>query len=89
MYESDEPGAAAWADWADWAGGLGESAPGGAPKQRGRRGSYSSAEGRVAGRVEKFDRRPIEPFELYTSEFGQNSGQNSGKILTFLQKILK
>ena len=24
-------------------------------------------------RVERFDRRPIEPFELFTSEFGQNS----------------
>ena len=24
-------------------------------------------------RVEGFDRRPIEPFELFTSEFGQNS----------------
>ena len=45
---------------------------------------------RAAGtRVERFDRRPIEPFELFTSEFGQNSCQNSGKILTFLQKILK
>ena len=40
-------------------------------------------------RVERFDRRPIEPFELFTSEVGQNSCQNSGKILTFLQKILK
>ena len=27
----------------------------------------------VSLRVERFDRRPIEPFELFTSEFGQNS----------------
>ena len=28
-------------------------------------------------RVERFDRRPIEPFELFTSEFGQNSVRTS------------
>ena len=28
--------------------------------------------------VERFDRRGIEPFELFTSEFGQNSFKNSG-----------
>ena len=43
----------------------------------------------VGCRVERFDRRPIELFELFTSEFRQNSCQNSGKIITFLQKILK
>ena len=37
----------------------------------------------VPHRVERFDRRPIEPFELFTSEFGQNSvriQENSSRI---------
>ena len=37
----------------------------------------------VDNRVERFDRRPIEPFELFTSEFGQNSvriQENSSRI---------
>ena len=40
-------------------------------------------------RVERFDRRPIEPFELFTSEFGQNSvriQENSSRIF---RKFLK
>ena len=41
--------------------------------------------------VERFDRRPIEPFELFTSEFGQNSvriQENSSKIFRkFLKKV--
>ena len=43
----------------------------------------------VSLRVERFDRRPIEPFELFTSEFGQNSvriQENSSKIF---RKFLK
>ena len=43
----------------------------------------------TASRVERFDRRPIEPFELFTSEFGQNSvriQENSSKIF---RKFLK
>ena len=40
----------------------------------------------VPHRVERFDRRPIEPFELFTSEFGQNSCQNSGKFSHFFRK---
>ena len=39
--------------------------------------------------VERFDRRPIEPFELFTSEFGQNSvriQENSSRIF---RKFLK
>ena len=43
----------------------------------------------AADRVERFDRRPIEPFELFTSEFGQNSvriQENSSKIF---RKFLK
>ena len=43
----------------------------------------------VLARVRKFDRRPIELFELFTAEFGQSFCQDSGKILTFLQKILE
>ena len=44
---------------------------------------------RVNARVERFDRRPIEPFELFTSEFGQNSvriQENSSRIF---RKFLK
>ena len=43
----------------------------------------------VWARAERFDRRPIEPFELFTSEFGQNSvriQENSSKIF---RKFLK
>ena len=43
----------------------------------------------LAARVERFDRRPIEPFELFTSEFGQNSvriQENSSRIF---RKFLK
>ena len=40
---------------------------------------------RVSARVERFDRRPIEPFELFISEFGQNSVRIQ-EIFFFKQK---
>ena len=40
-------------------------------------------------RVERFDRRPIEPFELFTSEFGQNSVRIQENSSTIFRKFLK
>ena len=45
-----------------------------------------SARSAISNRVERFDRRPIEPFELFTSEFGQNLCQDSGKFSKFFRK---
>ena len=41
-------------------------------------------------RVERFDRRPIEPFEFFTSEFGQNAvriQENSSKKIQKISEI--
>ena len=46
-------------------------------------GAVTDCGGGVYAWVERFDRRPIEPFELFTSEFGQNSvriQENSSRI---------
>ena len=40
-------------------------------------------------RVERFDRRPIEPFELFTSEFGQNSVRIQENLSRIFRKFLK
>ena len=43
-----------------------------APAQRANRTDRGGRPRTVLPRVERFDRRGIEPFELFTSEFGQN-----------------
>jgi hypothetical protein len=62
-------------------------------EEHGRRSlSARDLTGTVYGRVERFDRRPIEPFELFTSEFGQNSvriQENSSKIFRKFRKFEK
>ena len=63
----------------------------GRSRELGARGEQqeAAAQDRVQVRVERFDRRPIEPFELFTSEFGQNSvriQENSSRIF---RKFLK
>jgi hypothetical protein len=40
-------------------------------------------------RVERFDRRPIEPFELFTAEFGQNYVRIQENSSKFFRKLLK
>ena len=65
----------------------GAQRPAPAPRSSGETGSVLSMAGPL--RVERFGRRPIEPFELFTSEFGQNSvriQENSSKIF---RKFLK
>ena len=48
---------------------------------------------RLLRKVERFDRRPIEPFELFTSEFGQNNSvriqENSSKTFRNFLKFEK
>ena len=53
------------------AGGAAYGAPGAASSSS---ASSSDAEEEEGALVERFDRRGIEPFELFRSEFGQNSG---------------
>ena len=53
------------------------------------RRAIASAELPIQVRVERFDRRPIEPFELFTSEFGQNSVRIQENSSTIFRKILK
>ena len=64
---------------------------GGRPGQAAR-AAGDAARARVGSRVERFDRRPIEPFELFTSEFGQNSvriQENSSQIFRQFLKFEK